>query len=185
MSELTYSCEEPDGEHLFPEAVIGEDDDPPGVLRRGMRIVLPCATCGMPPLEQMDGLGAQLEEKEQALAKLLAAKQMPLFHWAPRARRKQITRYGLRPRMRPNVCLGEDFRLNEICLATDPEMAWLLSGGPRHAPPGVWDLWQTYSQHLHEPNVLGSYDNTYGIHEVRTAHRIYKRFVWHVGFRWS
>ena len=175
MLELTYACEEPDGQHVFPEAEITEDDPEPGVLRAGEKVVRPCETCGMTPLEQMDQLGRRLEEAEAAAVKLLADKDTPLFHWSPRSRRKQIVRYGLRPRMRATTNLTEDFRLATVCLATSPEWAWRLSGGQRGAPTGAWDLWETRASVLKDVEILGSYDRHNGIHEVRTTQRIYKR----------
>ncbi len=160
---------------VFDEVEIGEDDGP---LKAGMKVLIPCGICGDTPA---DYLGVLESEHEQAGKALLAAKPfMILFHWSPRARRKQILRYGLRPWCRPSAATC---RAPFVCFGDSPSWAWALSAEMHWAPAGEWDLWQTTLDRLTDPVVLASEDRLSGIHEVRTEHRVFKRDLWHVGTR--
>lgn len=165
---------------VFDEVEIQPGDFEDGdVLQSGMKVLVPCKGCGTTPLIELEWYAETLESTQSALDKLLVDKDMPLFHWAPVARRKQIIRYGLRPRMRPATHLGDladGWRAPYICFGDDPAWAWALSGGQRGATPGQWDLWQTYASRLTDPHVLPGYVEN-GIHEVRTEHRVYKRHL--------
>ena len=106
----------------------------------------------------------------------------PLFHWAPTARRKQITRYGLRPSMWSR---DRAWRPPYVCFSADPEMAWGLSG---MMDPDVssWDLWLMLS------DVPSGYEEIWNtvrgtgeqyVQEVRVYERIWKRDLWYVATR--
>lgn len=166
----------------YPEVLI-EDTDADSNLQAGMRVLLPCV-CGDTPLDHMDTLEAEWKRACDAL--LAIDPRRALYHWAPASRRKQIIRYGLRPRMRPSTSIGDAtsrWRPQVICLADSPSWAWALSGEQRHAPSGEWDLWETTLDRLHEPVVLASDARASGIHEVRTTARIFKRDLWYVASR--
>jgi hypothetical protein len=105
---------------------------------------------------------------------------VPLFHWSPAVRRKQIIRHGLRPRQRP-VTSSHDFRQPVVCFAESPSWAWALSGD-FHPEVSLWDLWQTSLRSLTDPILMPSYDS-HRWHEVRTEHRVFKRDLWLVGQR--
>lgn len=168
-------------ECVFPELEITESDEDDN-LKAGMRVLIPCPECGDTPLDQMDML--QRYVTEYGLALTAAKPVMPLFHWSPAVRRKQITRYGLRPFMRVTTSTGEDTGgYPVICFADSPSWAWALSGGMRWTPDGEWDLWQTSLDRLTEPVVLPGEDRLSGIYEVRTEHRVFKRDLWWVGSR--
>lgn len=165
-----------DHDCAFAEVEIGEADED-GVLRAGMKVLIPCE-CGETP---HDHLGLLEMEWQQAGKALLAARPvMPLFHWSPRARRGQILRYGLRPWRPPTV---SSIAAPSICFADSASWAWALSGEQRGAPKGEWDLWQTDLTRLDDPQVLASEDRMSGIHEVRTLSRVYKRDLWYVASR--
>lgn len=167
----------------FPEVEIGDDLlDAAGILQKGMRVLIPCA-CGETPVDHMELLEAEHKQASDAL--LQADPWRPLYHWSPTARRRQITRYGLRPNMRRTTHAGdgEGWRASCICFADSPSWAWALSAGQRSAPAGSWDLWQTYLEKLTDPIVLASTDRPSGIHEVRVTERVYKRDLWLVGTR--
>lgn len=175
MTEPEHTCS-------WPEVVIGRNDEE-GVLKRGMRVLVPC-TCGRTPL---DGFGSELaraDEAEKALMRSITDRDVPLFHWSPTARRKQILRYGLRPAMRVTTHPDPEVRRwPNICFADTPAWAWALSGAQRSAPSGSWDLWQTWANRLTEPMASVDSSDYGGIHEVRTEHRVYKRDLWFVGTR--
>lgn len=105
----------------------------------------------------------------------------PLYHWSPRARRKQIQRYGLRPNMRPNIHTP-GWKPPYVCFADDAAWAWALSGEMRHAPPGTYDLWQTYLGQMPDGSLefLAAFDgDDRDFHEVRVHARVYKRhLIW-------
>lgn len=145
-----------------------------------MRVLVPCPDCGETPLDHLGWLEAHAQEATDALA--AAEPRRALYHWAPSARRKQITRYGLRPRMRSTTATGV-MRAPCVCFADSPSWAWALSGGMRWTPGGAWDLWQTTMDLLTEPVVLPGRDRASGIYEVRTEHRVYKRDLWYVASR--
>lgn len=107
---------------------------------------------------------------------------MPLFHWAPTERRKQIIRHGLRPSMRGTTAADQSWRAPHVCFAESPSWAWALSG---YFSPHIkrWDLWQTYYGDLVEPKVIKTYDKQHIVHEIRTSHRVYKRALWLAGER--
>jgi hypothetical protein len=170
---------------VWPEVLVGRSDAD-GVLQAGDRVLTPCRTCGVAPLEALNTLGVVAEETGRAFAKLAMDRSMLLFHWSPAARRKQINRHGLLPKRRPTVSLGNvDGRVWKppyICFGDTPAWAWALSGGMRHTPSGEWDLWQTYADKLTDPMILST-TVANGIHEIRTDHRVFKRDLWHVGTR--
>lgn len=176
----------PAGEHdcHYPEILITEaaaDDN----LHVGMRVLIPCPICGETPLDAMGMLDYYRQEADDALLAVEPCRM--LYHWAPTTRRKQILRYGLRPRMRPVTSSGDpedrQWRPRVICLGDSPSWAWALSGAMSYTPAGEWDLWQTSLDRLLEPVVLASNARASGIHEVRTEHRIFKRDLWYVATR--
>lgn len=171
MTAAVHEC-------VFPEVLV-EDGDEDGILRVGMKILIPCE-CGETPLDNQQFIDARIREMEDAL--LAVDPVRPLYHWSPRARRKQIIRYGLRPGMRCTTATGSMGGAC-VCFADSPSWAWALSGGMPHAPAGEWDLWQTYQDRLVDPVVLASDERPSGLYEVRTGHRVYKRDLWHVGSR--
>lgn len=161
----------------FQEVVIepGDypDDDP---LQPGMHVLKPCP-CGETPLVHMNLLHDYFMEAQEALQTALP--HQPLYHWAPRERRKSIEHYGLKPFSKPTVTIGENWghRAPVICLGDSPSWAWQLSGGMSYAPRGEYDLWETALHVITEPVVLPSLQTRSGWHEVRTEHRIYKRHL--------
>lgn len=68
-----------------------------------------------------------------------------LYHWAPRERRIEILRQGLRPYSN-SVSLVEDKKsiaFPYICLSPEPSTAWHLSGDMDWAEDiEQWDLWE-------------------------------------------
>lgn len=118
-------------------------------------------------------------------------RELLLFHWSPSDRRKQILRYGLRPRCRPTTNPVDDignpvgngdirgWRAPYICLGPSPSYAWALSGAQE---PGIteWDLWQVWRSHLGRHRLVREDGH---IKEVRAFDRIYKRHVWYVATR--
>lgn len=165
----------------FPEVVI-EEADSDSVLRAGMRVLAPCE-CGELPLDHVSILEAEMREALDALA--ATKPQHVLFHWSPSVRRGQITRYGLRPRMRPTTSSVDEpaWRAPCVCFADSPSWAWALSGGMPWTPRGEWDLWQTTLDRLTDPIILPSPDRASGIYEVRTEHRVFKRDLFYVASR--
>lgn len=159
----------------WPEVVVGRDVAG-DVLRPGMRVLIPCS-CGVEPLDALASSEYEATALQAALDRLLVNRGRPLFHWSPATRRKQIIRYGLRPSMRPTTHLGDGFIAAYTCFGDTPSWAWALSGGQASSPAGEWDLWQTWPQHLTDPHVVPT-DESNGVHEVRTAHRVYKRHLW-------
>lgn len=167
----------------FPIVVIGDEyDDPAGLLLPGMEVMLPCENCGTVVNEYMSWLDHTIEEMEKGSKLLQEYKNVPLFHWSPAKNRNQIVRYGLRPNCRPTTHADLKWRAPYICFADDPAWAWALSGGMTYSPYGEWDLWQTWFNELVEPQMLMSTEGN-GIHEYRTAHRVYKRSVKYLGSR--
>lgn len=95
-----------------------------------------------------------------------------LFHWAPRERRPQIVRHGLRPGMWSRDRL---WRPPHVCLAPSPHVGWVLSG--RNAPQiPEWDLWEVWTGSIRAWEVL-TFDGSPSGHvsEFRVFERIYKR----------
>lgn len=173
-----------DGDCEFLEVQVGRDDAS-DLIPAATKVLLPCAVCGTRPLDVLAFYDSKLAANEQAFARHLAEKFLPLFHWSPRSRRAQILRYGLRPRMRPTTHAGDGsqtWRAGYVCFADTPSWAWDLSGGQRSAPAGEWDLWSTNISRLPHPFVLPA-DWANGIHEVRTDQRVFKRDLWHVATR--
>lgn len=163
----------------FPEVDILEDD---GDLKAGMKVLVPCPSCGGAPLEEMEWTSNALEQTQKAFELLLADRNTPLYHWAPAARRGQITRYGLRPKMRPTTNADPSYVAPYVCLADDPAWAWALSGHQKGSPAGEWDLWMTWAERLKDPHTVPR-DDANGVHEIRTDHRIYKRDLFYVASR--
>lgn len=172
MPSVTHDCS-------FPQVEIGESDED-DVLRAGMLVLIPCEVCGETPLDHFQFLEGHQDELQRAL--LAQQPSMMLYHWSPRARRKQIERYGLRPGMR-STTTTEPLGAAVICFADSPSWAWCLSGGMRWTPAGEWDLWQTSLDRLTAPVVLATDNRPTGLYEVRTEHRLYKRDLWWVGSR--
>lgn len=117
------------------------------------------------------------------------ATPIPIYHWSPVERRKQIIHYGLRPGSRTTVAVDpndefydalKQWRAPYVSFATSPSLAWGLSGDMR---PDIkeWDLWQTDTGRLDGGfERLGFQD---GQAEIRVYYRIYKRDLWWVGTR--
>jgi hypothetical protein len=106
-----------------------------------------------------------------------------VFHWSPVVRRRQIIRYGLRPRMRATITALE-WRAPYVCFADSPSWAWALSAGMPWAPAGEWDLWQTWLSDLGpDIEVIPDPSRQSGMYEIRTGARVFKRHLWHVGTR--
>lgn len=162
-----------------PEVIIGKDDEE-GILKAGMEVLIPCPTCGETPHDTLEGEQARSAELQAAL--VAHDPDRALFHWAPRARRKQIERYGLRTGMRGTTSAGS-MGAPCVCLGDSPSWSWALSGEMRWTPTGTWDLWQTTLGCLKDPIILASEHRKSGIYEVRAEHRIYKRDLWWVGER--
>jgi hypothetical protein len=104
----------------------------------------------------------------------------PLYHWSPRARRRQIERYGLRPGMRPTITSPE-WRAPYVCLAENPDWAWRLSGALRSDEITRWDLWQVWLAPGHKICRLRNWEPVEGRrwHEIRVFDRVYKRgIIW-------
>lgn len=173
MADRAHDC-------VFPEVLVEDDSD--GPLKAGMKVLAPCS-CGETPMDHVEWLDAHVAEMQAAL--LERKDTMPLFHWAPSARRKQILRYGLRPGMRPTTSSVPTVSYGApcVCLADSASWAWALSGEMDYTPSGEWDLWQTQLDRLVDPIVLPSPHRMTGIYEVRTEHRVYKRDLWWVGSR--
>jgi hypothetical protein len=171
----------------FHEVILGEehpsDDEDP--LRPGMKIVMPCTICSAAPLDHLNWTTDILNEVYASLNAVMVRRDIPLFHWAPASRRKQIVRCGLRPLMRPttnSVDSSVVWKSPYVCLSEDPAWAWVISGDQKHSPEGEWDLWQTWASFVEGLEVLPGRGDM-GVHEVRTRHRIYKRHVYHIGSR--
>lgn len=100
-----------------------------------------------------------------------------LYHWAPKSRRGQINRFGLRP---GSLSSDRLWKPPYVCLADGPKFAWQLIGRFR---PEIeeWDLWHTSSA-LCFPYETIPCDNG-DIREYRVYHRIFKRNLWMVGTR--
>jgi len=164
------------GEHecLFPEITVGDELVHLGV-KPGTHVLNDCA-CGEGVVDAFEMSDIYLKETQAALDLLVVDRGMILFHWAPTARRKQIIRHGLRPSMRP-ATHASDWVAPYLCFGDTPKWAWLLSGNQNGSPSGEWDLWQVFVQNLTEPHVLPSYGDN-GIHEIRTAYRVFKRHLW-------
>jgi hypothetical protein len=161
------------------EVVIGADDGP---LIKGDKVLVPCRECGESPRDTLGMLDYRLVETERALTRLVLDKQMILYHWSPTRHRKQINRYGLVPHRKPVTHPANDWRAPYVCLADTAGWAWSLSGSQPSAESGMWDLWSVRVEFLTDPFIMPSSENN-GIHEVRTHHRIYKRYLWLVGSR--
>ena len=154
------------------------DEDSTGHMKVGMDVLLPCE-CGQTPLDELEFLQRESVELQSSL--LAQEPYRWLYHWSPASRRRQINRYGLRPRQRTTTST-EGFTGMALCLADSPSWAWALTlQGRGH--DGEWDLWQTSLNRIIDPIVLATPDRPSGLHEVRTEHRIYKRDLWHVGSR--
>lgn len=160
----------------FPEIEILQDDGEE--LKRGMKVLVPCPVCGEEPRDNMDFLNRRTDELNEALVAFNS--NTLLFHWSPRARRKQIERYGLRPSMRAST---SQWKAPYVCFADSPSWAWALSGNMRWTPSGDWDLWSVWMRDLKDPVIMPTPDRPSGLYEVRTEHRVYKSDIWWVGSR--
>lgn len=168
-----HECKFPDVEILEAE----EGD----ILQKGAHVLGPCPTCGETPFDHLSFLTKRVQELESNL--IAVDPNRPMYHWAPRTRRKQIQRYGLRPSMRPTTNIQEGFKAPYVCFADSPSWAWALSGDQRHSESGEWDLWMTWLNNLTDPIIRCGADRPSGIYEVRTLHRVYKSKLWFVGSR--
>ena len=160
----------------FPEVEVQMTDY--GALEAGMRVLIPCPVCSTEPLEHIDFYQRRSEELQASLAAL--HKDTLLFHWSPRARRKQIKRYGLRPNMRSST---SQWRAPYVCFADTPSWAWALSGGMSWTPSGEWDLWSVWMRDLTALTIQATPDRPSGLYEVRTEDRVFKKNIWYVGSR--
>lgn len=168
-------------ECTFPEVEIEEREAGGLHLKVGMMVLTPCE-CGRTPYEALNDEACARKELEKALAAVEPFR--PLYHWAPASRRKQIIRYGLRPGMKTTTNVSDDeWKAPYICFGDSPSWAWALSGAQRGTAPGEYDLWMTDLSRLTEPALLESTGRPTGLHEVRTAHRVYKRDLWYAGSR--
>jgi hypothetical protein len=165
----------------FPEWELGEGDEF-GELVAGDKVLASCSGCGVTALEAFTDAERQELEVEKAFALHIQYAHLLLFHWTPTRHRRQIIRHGLVPGRRAVTHPAPGWRSPYVCFADTPSYAWSLSAGQRTAPPGEWDLWQTWADRLEEPYVSPA-DWANGIHEVRTGHRVPKRHLWHVGTR--
>lgn len=107
----------------------------------------------------------------------------PLYHWSPADRRKQITRYGLRPGCRPTigtVSTVTDGR-HMLCLSSSPSAAWGLSGAVGCRAVSGWDLWQVHLTDSDEVHILPTWGAW--VTEIRVANRIPKSRLWYVAHR--
>lgn len=173
MADPQHDCE-------FPEVEILDDDYEH--LNKGDRILAPCS-CGERPLDALALSDMHLREAHAAIVQMEPTR--PLYHWAPTARRGQIIRYGLRPRMRPTVTIGDHdtYRAPYVCFGDTPSWAWALSGEMSFAPAGSWDLWQSLLDRMTDPVIIAAEHRPSGIYEVRVEHRVFKRDLWFVGSR--
>ena len=105
----------------------------------------------------------------------------PLYHWSPSDRREALREQGMRPYADPCVQDGEH-RFAYICLATDPQMAWMLSGDLSWTKEvELWDLWQVRLASGDEVH----YRSDFGpeLHEVRVFTPLPPDRIWLVGTR--
>jgi len=94
-----------------------------------------------------------------------------LFHWSPKARRKQILKEGL--------CPGKISRCRKwhppyVAFSFSPSAAWGLSAMCSDNY-GEWDLWMVWSDRLDGYERLPN--------EFRVYRRILKKDIWYVGTR--
>lgn len=105
---------------------------------------------------------------------------IPLYHWSPTARRKQIKKRGLVP-----GCWSTDrlWKPPCVCYADTPSLAWALSGAlPRGREHDSWDLWQTYDDVPSGYEAI-AFDGSDDVKEYRVYERIYARDLWYVASR--
>lgn len=106
----------------------------------------------------------------------------PLYHWSPKDRRKEISKRGFMPGSRS---VDNQWKPPFICFASDPELAWSLSGGI-HQEIEDWDLWVMWSSTPdgyeeikdHYPDTHREYVKEYRVYE-----RVFKRDIWFAGTR--
>ena len=100
-----------------------------------------------------------------------------LYHWAPKARRGQINRFGLKP---GSLSSCRQWKPPYVCLADSPSLAWGLIGRFR---PQIeeWDLWWTSANACFPYEEIPWDDGS--VREYRVYHRIFKRDLWMVGSR--
>jgi hypothetical protein len=107
----------------------------------------------------------------------------PLYHWSPRRNRGSILRRGIDiNRLSPDRV----WRPPCSCWASNPELAWVLSGKLHAADHKQWDLWMTWSDVPKGMEEIVDYyrnsDKSY-VKEYRIYERVYKRDLWYVGTR--
>lgn len=168
----------------YAEILVGSDmaDNSSGTLHQGDRILAPCP-CGETPVDALEWAEHTLDTTEAAFSALALSRDLTLYHWSPVAKRRQIIRHGLLPHRRATTHATPGWRAPYVCFGDTAAWAWALSGGQRSAPSGEWDLWETRITDLDEPRILPAPGVSNGIHEVRTEHRVRKRFLWLVGQR--
>lgn len=102
-----------------------------------------------------------------------------LYHWAPKDRRKNIIRWGLRP---GSLSSCREWKPPYVCLANSPVLAWDLIG--RYRPLiKEWDLWWTTGADLFPYETIPNDDGS--IREYRVYHRVYKSKLIYIGTRES
>lgn len=148
------------------------------VLRKGMKVLIPCAECGETPADELAFIQGLNDEFQKVLAN--HDPRRALFHWSPVERRKSILRYGLRPGSKNTT---SSMRYMNICFADSPSWAWALSAEVCGERGSEWDLWQTALDQLHDPVILPGPDRSSGIYEIRTQERVFKSDLWYVGSR--
>lgn len=167
----------------YPEIRVGADmaAASTGTVPEGARILAPCPDCGATPLDALEWAEHTLDATEAAFSALALSRGLSLYHWSPTSKRRQIIRHGLIPHRRATTHATPGWRAPYVCFGDTAAWAWALSGGQRSAPSGEWDLWETRITDLDDPKILPAPGVSNGIHEVRTEHRVRKRFLWLVG----
>ena len=112
----------------------------------------------------------------------LPAPDFCLYHWSPRARRKQIIRRGLVP---GSTSIDREWKPPYVCFSDEPRLAWILSGG-FHPEVETWDLWMVYASSSAIRGYEAIIDSGHGtsyIKEYRVYHRIFKRDLFWIAER--
>lgn len=106
-----------------------------------------------------------------------------LYHWAPKAKREQITLEGLKPYQAATVCTP-DMRSPYICLSPSASSAWSLSGDMEWVSEiEEWDLWQVVipNDSTTEVHVRPFFGNT--VEEIKVYTPLAPSCVWYVATR--
>lgn len=111
----------------------------------------------------------------------------PLYHWSPATRYDAIRREGLRPGSKTTVCRDDTnitYSLQYICLGTDPQRAWNLSGAMEWVSEiEYWDLWRVELANTDELHVRGDFGPQ--IWEVKCRTPIPPDRMWWIGRRYD